>query len=182
VCEAGWLTVLLIGSLVGGAWFMAFVVTHVGTFATFPIRNRSAAVLALFGGSVAGALLSAAFVPADAIPTVVPTSHRAMAVLAALLVMACCFVLYMPLYYTIATSLSVQTMIAIEEAPGQRLALGTLASPDVYGQIVAGRLASMVQSGYLSTDGDRYRATPRGRRMAHSFGALKDLWRLGPGG
>jgi hypothetical protein len=173
---------LLIGSVVGGAWFVAFVLAHVGTFATLPIRNRSAAILALFGGAVLGALLSAAFVPADSIPNIVPTSHRVMAVLAALLVMACCFVLYMPFYYTIATSLSVQTMIAVEEAPGHRLPLASLASPDVYEQIVAGRLASMIQSGYLSADGDRYRATPRGHRMAHIFGALKDLWRLGPGG
>src|SRR5881628_150904 len=100
---------LLIGSLAGGIWFLLFVAAHVGTFATRPVKNRSGVILLLFGLALLGALLSAVFVPATVIPGLVPTSHRAMAPLAALLVMACCFVLYMPFYYTIATSLSVQT-------------------------------------------------------------------------
>lgn len=173
---------LLIGSLAGGIWFLLFVAAHVGTFLTRPIKNKSAMILLLFGLAIVGALLTAAFVPSDIIPGVVPTSHRAMAPLAALLVMACCFVLYMPFYYTIATSLSVQTVVAIDDAPGHRMALAALAAPEVYEKIIAGRLVSMVQAGNLVTDGDRYRATPKGQRTARIFGTLKEVWRLGPGG
>jgi len=173
---------LLIGSLLGGLWFLLFVAAHIGTFATRPIKNRSAAILLLFGLAILGAVLSATFVPADVIPGVVPTSHRAMSPLAALLVMACCFVLYMPFYYTIATSLSVQTVIAIDDAPGHQMALAALAAPEVYEKIIAGRLVSMVQASNLVSDGYRYRATPKGQRTARIFGTLKEVWRLGPGG
>src|SRR5207237_2782046 len=90
-----WASMLLIGSLRGGIWFLLFVAAHVGTFATRPVKNRSAVILLLFGLALLGGLLSATFIPATIIPGVVPTSHRAMAPLAVLLVMACCFVLYM---------------------------------------------------------------------------------------
>src|SRR5690242_15799203 len=111
---------LLIGSLLGGIWFLLFVAAHVGTFATRPVKNRSGAILLLFGLALLGALLAATYIPVTVVPGVVPISHRVMAPLAALLVMACCFVLYMPFYYTIATSLSVQTVIAIDDAPGHQ--------------------------------------------------------------
>ena len=173
---------LLIGALLGALWFGVFVAAHVGTFASRPIKNRSRVILILFGSAFVGAIVSTLLVPADLLPGLVPTSHRLMAVLAATLVMACAFVLYMPLYYTITTSLSVQTVIAIEEAPGGRLALDDLASPQVYEQIVQGRLDSMVVAGNLTRTGDRYQATQKGQRVARFFATLKQLWRLGPGG
>jgi hypothetical protein len=174
--------VLLIGSLAGAVWFPLFVAAHVLTFATRPVRNRSATILLLFGTAYLGALLTAGLAPSDIVPGVAPSSHRLLAVLAAALVMACGFVLYMPFYYTIVTSLSVQTIIAIDEAPGHRLPLDALASPKVYDRIVRGRLDSMVQAGNLVRDGERYRATTKGRRTAGIFAMLKSLWKLGPGG
>jgi hypothetical protein len=174
--------VLLIGALLGGLWFTLFVCAHVGTFASRPIRNRSAAILLLYGLACCGAVASAILVPADVLPGLVPTSHRIVAVLAAALVMACAFILYMPFYYTITTSLSIQTLIVIDEAPGHRLPLDEVASPRVYDQIVRGRLESMVTAGNVTRQGDRYHATPKGQRVARCFDALKRLWRLGPGG
>src|SRR5262245_51509777 len=97
---------LLIGAVAGGVWFGLFVLAQVGTLAARPVRNRAAVTLMLFAGALVGALLSAALLPADLIPAAHPTSHRLMALLAAALVMSCGFVLYMPLYYTVATSLS----------------------------------------------------------------------------
>jgi hypothetical protein len=174
--------VLLIGALAGAVWFFLFVAAHVVTFATLPVRNRSGTILLLFGAAFVGALLSAALVPSDVVPGVIPTSHRLLAPLAAGLVMACGFVLYMPFYYTIVTSLSVQTVITIDEAPGHRLPLDALASPKVYDRIVRGRLDSMVRAGNLVRDGERFRATPKGARTAGTFARLKSLWKLGPGG
>ena len=173
---------LLIGSLLGALWFLVFVCAHVGTFASRPITHRSAVIVRLYGLAFVGALASAALVPADVLPGVTPVAHRITALLAAAAVMAGAFILYMPFYYTITTSLSVQTVIAVEQAPGQRLEVDTLASPATYRQIVQGRLDSMVTAGNLTRDGDRYRATPKGRRVAGFFASLKSLWRLGPGG
>ena len=173
---------LLIGSLAGGVWFPLFVAAHVGTFATRSVRNRSGTILLLFGAAFLGALVSAALVPVDVVLGSAPTSHRVQALLAAGLVMACGFVLYMPFYYTIVTSLSVQTVITIDEAPGHRLPLDALASPKVYDRIVRGRLDSMVQAGNLVRDGERFCATAKGRRTAGAFAMLKSIWKLGPGG
>jgi hypothetical protein len=174
--------VLLIGALIGALWFIVFVAAHVGTFASRPIQNRSGVILLLYGLALGCAVVSAILVPTDILPGLTPTSYRVVAVLAAVLVMACAFILYMPFYYTITTSLSVQSVIAIEEAPDQRMALADLASPAVYSQIVQGRLNSMVVAGNLTRDGDRYYATPKGQRVARFFATLKHLWRLGPGG
>ncbi len=173
---------LLIGSLLGAFWFLVFVGAHVGIFASRPVKNRSAVILLLYGLALGGALASAALVPAELPTSLAPTSHRVIAVLAALAVMACAFILYMPFYYTITTSLSIQTLIAIEEAPGRRIAVDTLCSPSVYNSIVQGRLESMVVAGNLTRQDDRYRATRKGQRVARVFATLKALWRLGPGG
>jgi hypothetical protein len=174
--------VLLIGALLGALWFALFVAAHVGTFATRTVKNRSAVILLLYGTALAGAIVSAVLVPADVLPGLTPTSHRIVAVLGAAAVMVSAFILYMPFYYTIITSLSIQTLIQIEEAPGQRLAVAALAAPAVYTQIVHGRLESMVQAGNLTRADDRYVTTPKGRRVAGIFATLKQLWRLGPGG
>lgn len=173
---------LLIGSLVGAFWFLAFVTAQVVIFAARPIRNRSAVIMLLFGCAVAAALLSAMLVPADLLAGITTRSHRLLAVVAAVAVMVSAFILYMPFYYTIVTSLSVQTIVLIHEAPDHRLPLGTVASPTVYDQIVRGRLASMVQAGNLTRHGLRYVATAKGQRIGRVFAALKDLWKLGPGG
>jgi hypothetical protein len=174
--------VLLIGSLIAACWFAVFVVAHVVTFASVPIRNRSTVILLLYGLAFVCAVASAIFVSAGSLPWVAPSSHRILAVTAAALVMGCAFILYMPFYYTITTSLSIQTIITIDEAPGRRMALDILASPATYEPIVLGRLESMVVAGNLRRDGDRYVATPKGRRVARFFAWLKQLWRLGPGG
>jgi hypothetical protein len=112
---------LLIGALVGALWFGAFVVLHVAVSTKRPVTARSRLLLRLFTPACAGTLLSAAVVPLDIIPGIAPTSHRAVALLAALVVIASGFVLYAPLYYTIVSSISVQTLIAIDAASNKRV-------------------------------------------------------------
>jgi hypothetical protein len=173
---------LLIGALVGALWFGAFVVLHVAVSTKRPVTARSRLLLRLFTPACAGTLLSAAVVPLDIIPGIAPTSHRAVALLAALVVIASGFVLYAPLYYTIVSSISVQTLIAIDAASNRRVRLDVLASLNVYDQIVSGRLASMVMSGALVRNGDRYQASRKGLAIVRSFTVLKHLWCLEPGG
>ena len=48
--------------------------------------------------------------------------------------------------------------------------------------LLHGRLATMVQSGFVAADGTGFRITRKGRRLIAPFLALKSLWRLGPGG
>jgi hypothetical protein len=105
-----------------------------------------------------------------------------MALVSGLLVMGCLFVLYMPFFFTIATSLSVQTMILVERSPGGRAEVQELRERFASRQLVAGRLQSMVANGYLVREGDCYRVTTKGRLVARLFGVLKHAWRLGAGG
>jgi hypothetical protein len=172
---------LVLGTALGALWFLVFVAAHVALFHLRPVRNRSRAILIVFGCCLLGELVSvfAALLAGARYPQ---GDQSFAAFIAGPVIMVCGFILYMPLYYTITTSLSIQTLIAIELCPGGACELGDLKSPTVYRQLLQGRLDSMVTSGNLDRAGAAYRLTPKGRVVAQTFAALKDLWRLGPGG
>ena len=92
------------------------------------------------------------------------------------------FVLYMPFYYVVVASISVQTVIVIARSAGHGVPLAELEDRFASESILTHRLASMVQSGMLRAEGDAFRLTVIGRSVAQAFAAIKELWRLGPGG
>jgi hypothetical protein len=144
------------------------------------VHNRSRAILSVFIGAMLGEMLSALAVIAIA-PGSIGDGPSYAVVLAGPVIMLCGFVLYMPLYYTITTSVSIQTMIAIDAAGGG-CSLSDLKSATVYDQLLRGRLESMVAAGNLVRDGRAYQLSRKGRLIARIFSTLKALWRLGPGG
>jgi hypothetical protein len=172
---------LLVGSLLGAFWFSVFVLGHVGLFHLRFVHNRSRAILSIFICAVVADVLSALVLIAAA-PGSANDGQPFAILMAGPLIMLCGFVLYMPLYYTITTSVSIQTLIAIEQAAGGGCDLSELKSARVYEQLLRGRLESMLAAGNLIRDGTAYRLTHKGRQIARIFGALKQLWRLGPGG
>jgi hypothetical protein len=176
------LAVLLLGLTLGVGWFALFVIVHVGLFHFRVVHRRSRAILVAFLCALGGEVLIAAVLGSDQSVLGEPTGPPAMTAVFATVIMLCGFVLYMPAYYTIATSLSVQTMISIHQAPGRSHHVADLKSVDVYAQLLEGRLASMVAAGNLVRDGDAYRLTRKGRLIARTFRAIKYVWRLGPGG
>jgi hypothetical protein len=97
------------------------------------------------------------------------------------LAFACLFVLYVPFFYTLTTSLSVATLILLLRNGGQ------LNEAELYGHfagkpLAAGRLSALHDGGYIALVDGSYRATSRGRGIARFFSAIKSLLRLGPGG
>ncbi len=98
------------------------------------------------------------------------------------LTMGCLFILYMPFYYTIATSLSIQTLIYLESAPSRAWSVGELQRRFASKEIVSGRLKVMVANGYLTGNDGKYRVAYKGLLVAKVFGYLKHIWRLSPGG
>ena len=96
-------------------------------------------------------------------------------------VLFCAFILYMPFYYTVSNSLSVQMLIRMEAAPDD-LSVEELRQGFRMDELLAGRLAILVASGYLVQKGTRFAMTVRARVVAQSFRFMKSLWRLGPGG
>jgi len=99
-----------------------------------------------------------------------------------LLTMACLLILYMPFYYTLATSLSVQTLIFLAESPGQQLPITYLQQRFASRRLVDSRLKILTSNGYLAEARDKYHASRKGHLISVVFVFLKELWRLSPGG
>jgi hypothetical protein len=96
-------------------------------------------------------------------------------------VLFCAFILYMPFYYTVSNSLSVQMLIRMQAAP-DGLSVEGLRQDFPMEELLAGRLVTLVASGYVVRTGERFVITAKARVLARSFLFMKALWRLGPGG
>jgi hypothetical protein len=99
-----------------------------------------------------------------------------------MMTMLCLFVLYMPFYFTIAASLSVQSLILIARAPHGRMPLVELREHFASRQILEQRLETMVRNGYLFRSGERYHPTAKGKLVGRAFQVVKRCWKLGAGG
>lgn len=158
------------GLISGVAWFALFLIVHIALFHRKHIENCFLLIMRVFLGCVTGHAA-----------TMLATG-RALPVMYGLVVMACLFILYMPFYYITVASLSIQTLILLGAADGQSLHISELRQHFASDPIVAGRLETMVSNGYLRKAKNSYWVTPKGRAVATSFAAVKEFWRLGPGG
>src|SRR5262245_65080204 len=155
------------------AWFGAFVLVHILGWRAG--QDHARWLLTTYFASFIGSLVTvSARATWNAWTPILP-------LLLALLISACLFVLYVPAVYTILTSLSVQTLVMLRRSGG------ALAATELYERfagrgILRDRLATLVASGYMEADGERFRLTARGRAFARTFAFVKALWRLGPGG
>jgi len=132
---------------------------------------------------VIGHLLTVALLPgAGTLLTPPQTDLRLLGGFAGLVMMGCLFVLYMPVYYTFAASQSIQAIIRLVRAPNRRRTVDEVVGDATSDALLLQRLESMVASGNLAREGDRYRATVKGHRLALFFGAIQRLWRLDPVG
>lgn len=164
--------------IVAVLWTVAFVIAQVCLVRYVVPPSRFKATVVAFGLAVAGNSLSVF----AALVGTCGTARLLLNLLYADLAMLCAFNLYMPFYYTIAASLSVQTMIALEGTPQGQAPLTELHGQFASQSIVEGRLESMVANGYLTRSGDCYRLTRKGRLTARVSQCFKECWRLGPGG
>jgi hypothetical protein len=161
--------------LIVAAWFLVFACVHVLGF-RYGRRNAQW----LVGGYITCGAITLLNVLAmslwrDGGETMV------LSLLIAALSSACLFVLYTPAVYTVLTSLSVATLILLLRNGGH-MPEASLYSRFAARAILRQRLSVLVGSGYLVEDARGFRLTPRGRLVARPFAAIKELWRLGPGG
>ena len=152
------------------AWLAAAVVGHGLLFRCVRVERRARAIVSLFAAAAIGHTLTARLLGVDGWRTAY-----------GLVALFCAFILYMPMYYTIAASLSVGLLIDLARAP-RGCAIEEVRARFDAERVLDGRLATLVRSGYAVRVGDRYRATVKGRLMAEAFNIVKQLWRLGPGG
>ena len=166
----------LIGLAAAAAWFCGFA-----GFQVFSLRAGSGGARSLstaFAVSIAGMLATIVVAIAIEAPQFL---SLLLALAMGLLASACLFVLYVPALYTILTSLSVETLMLLDSNGG------ALPEAELYGRFAGqplfeSRLLTLTKSGYIEESGGRYRLLSRGRTVARPFAALKELWRLGPGG
>ena len=174
---------MILGLISGALCFTGFLLALILIFRGYPHIARVTATLT----ALAVAMLCHTTITALAYK-IIPTDFLILnggwitALLWGWLVVGSLFVLYMPFYYTIATSLSVQTMILLDHEPRKILALRALQEHFVSRDLVQKRLETMVQNGYLHHYSEGYSLTPRGYATAIIFSRLKKLWRLGAGG
>jgi hypothetical protein len=164
----------LVASAAAAAWFLVFLSLHIGGLrAGFEnARWLLISYAACFLGTLVTAILTAWHHGMQAV---------ILAAMMAALTSTCLFALYVPALYTVLTSLSVQTMMLLRRRGG------ALPEAELYDRfasrkIMEQRLATLLGSGYIATDGPSYRLTPRGRAIAKFFRRINILWNLGPGG
>jgi hypothetical protein len=169
---------VLTGFVLGLAAFTLFVAAKVVVFRSIPVDRRLAAIVRVFGACALLACLASVGL------STLPGARVGLleGCVYAIGTMLCLFVLYMPFYYVIATSLSVETLVLIYCAPNGALPAEHFRGRPALLLLLGERLESMAASGNLAKAGDGYVATEKGRRVARFFSALKAYWRLGPGG
>lgn len=162
-------------------WFALFVIAQWTFFHVRAVRDRARCTFLLFGVGLLGQLLSVLFfLQFPDVRDTVRSSHAA-SIFAGTLVMGSLFVLYMPFYYTIATSLSVQSLIMIAKVGGA-MPISSLANTFASDAVLHARLESMARNGYVIEQGRVYHITLKGMYIARLFSAIKRSWNLGSGG
>lgn len=156
--------------LTSAVWVAIAVAAHFTVFHFARVERRARALLAIFGLALVGYLWTASSLDVDRWRLVY-----------GVVVLGCAIILYLPFYYTIAASQSVQMLIEIHAAR-DGLALHELRQRFAVDRLLAGRLATMVGSGYLVHRQGGFAPTAKGRVVARCFRTVKILWRLGPGG
>jgi hypothetical protein len=159
-------------------WTLVLILAQVSLLRWARLRNRFMASLVAFLLVLAGNSLS---VFGTLIGMAGP-ARTLLNVFYADLALLCAFVLYMPFYYTIAMSLSVQTMISLQATAEGNAPLTELHGRFASRSILDGRLESMVANSYLSRRGACFGLTRKGRLTARVFQWFKARWQLGPGG
>jgi Mn-dependent DtxR family transcriptional regulator len=89
----------------------------------------------------------------------------------------------MPFYYTVASSLSVRTLVLLAAEPGGRLPIDEVRERFVSRALVGQRLEIMKTNGFLAaTEDGGFVLTSKGRALATVFGQLTRFWRMDAGG
>ena len=160
----------------GALWFALFLAVKLVWFHRNHVRNGFSLIVRILGICILGHTVT--------VFLLLPGSGliRLAAFFCGGAVIFCLFILYMPFYYNVVNSLSIQTLVLLNDSQDKTLAISDLRYRLASVPIVTGRLDTMAANGYLTRSGEGYSLTPKGRTMARIFAALKDFWKLGPGG
>jgi hypothetical protein len=173
---------MMLGLLAGLWWFTLFFVSNVAVIRWARAEAKAHINQRLFLAGLGAIAIS--LWPATAVAYGSPLAQGGliMAILCGFLSYAGLFVLYMPCYYTVVSSLSVRTMVILHRRPDARMSVAELSEEFVSRRLVGERLATMAANGFLVPRGDAFALSSKGRSTAAIFSRLKRFWRLGAGG
>jgi len=169
------MTAALLGFLCGIFGFGIFLIAQIAIFRLCPEIKRSHVLVRGIAATLAASILTAALPQAPAYAVIVLRETFA------IMTVGCLFVLYVPFFYTVHTSLSIESLILLK-ARGGCVPLTELMARFASLELFEARLRTMVESGYLIQSDEQYTLTPRAQRMALIFGWVKSIWKLGSGG
>ena len=166
--------------------FIFFMIGHVILFHINPEQDRSKIIVRIF---LLAILLHCILMAVMWI--LIPSqmkligSGEILSIIAGVILMLCLFILYMPFYYTLNTSLSVETL-AMLKSKGDGL-LPELEVRDRFTseKFLLDRLETMRKNGYLTRSSGKdasYVLQPKGQRIAVVMLIVKNYLKLGPGG
>ena len=164
-----------IGIATGLGWFAAAIVSHFIVLWTKAPSVRPRISQLIFFSGAAGTLLTLILLSPD-------LYKLAYCALAAILTYGALLTLYLPFYYSIVASLSLQTIILLSDQTNGQLPIENLRHKFSSYELVAQRLATMANNGFVLERDRRYSLTAKGRRIARIFLFFKNFWRLGAGG
>jgi hypothetical protein len=173
---------MILGLIAGAVWFVLFLLGHGIILRTLSAAAKPRANQLLFFIGLAGIAVSLRPLIASAQDPMLMQGGFVLGAFCGVIVYAGLFVLYMPFYYVVAASLSVATIVLLNQKPDGALPLAVLQDTFASRRLVAQRLETLVENGFLQTVPAGYGLTTKGRRVARFFDCLKLIWKLGPGG
>ncbi len=172
------------GLILAGLWFSLFLASLLVIFRLYRIRRQSKLIVWLITITTAGYIATIALL--SAVPQTLPESlafNPALSLICGVLLLACLFVLYMPTFYILSTSLSVATLIGMANTPNRSTQFKDLTSQFASAEFATDRLRTLCLNGYLTyTENSGYVLTARASLFVRLFVYIKKLWGLGTGG
>lgn len=177
---------MLAGIISGLFSFFLFMIGHVIWFHVKPDQDRSKIILRIF---LLAVLLHCVLILMISI--IFPNQMREigsseiLSIIAGLILMLCMFILYMPFYYTLNTSLSVETLAMIKFKGEGQLPEMQVRDRFTSESFLLDRLETMCRNGYLkqsSIQDKSYLLQSKGQRIAKTMLKVKNCLKLGPGG
>jgi hypothetical protein len=174
---------MIAGLICGLFWFCAFLAGQLTVQRLCAALARPRATNQVLLGCLAGLAISV-FLVCHLLPSAPLTRGGALiGLLWGVLTLACLFVLYMPFYYTVASSLSVRTLVMLASQHSGSMPIVDVRERFVSRALIGYRLEVMCANGFLKqTDRENFALTIKGKRLARTFGGLKRFWRMDAGG
>ena len=173
---------MILGSYIGLGIFLIFLFGHWILLTIYCLRNTGRSYL-IKQCLLVSLIAISSIIYLLYLNKLIITEFLFLPIIFSYLTFFCLYVLYMPFFYTISASLSVQTLILLLRNESSSASLIFLRSKFASHDLINGRLNIMKKNNFLSLDIDGfYHLKIKGQITSYFFNWLKIIWKLLPGG